>query len=111
MTDLLLRPGAPNEYEVIADGQVVGHISLFSSSPAGTPWMWSIDFAFHDGREDTRLLGHTRGRHAVVHEVLVAGSFSTERLRAPTLLKRRVITLAEKSPPHSCGREGADKPE
>ena len=51
MTDLLLRQGMPNEYEVIADGQVVGRISLFSSSPARTPWMWSIDFAFHEGRE------------------------------------------------------------
>ena len=39
-----------NDYEVIADDRVVGRISLFSSSPAGTPWMWSIDFAFHDGR-------------------------------------------------------------
>jgi hypothetical protein len=36
MTDLLLRPdveGRGNGYEVIADGQVVGRISLFSSSP------------------------------------------------------------------------------
>lgn len=54
MTDLLLRLGASNEYEVIAGDQVVGRISLFSSSPAGTPWMWSIDFAFHDGREVRR---------------------------------------------------------
>ena len=52
MSELLLQPG-PNEYEVITDGQVVGRISLFSSSPAGTPWMWSIDFDFQEGRERT----------------------------------------------------------
>jgi hypothetical protein len=51
MTDLLLQRSAeaPNEYEVIAARQVVGRVSLFSSSPPGTPWMWSIDFAFHEG--------------------------------------------------------------
>ena len=27
---------------VIANGQVVGRISLFSSSPAGTPWMSAL---------------------------------------------------------------------
>ena len=53
MTDLLLQPGSM-EYEVIADGQIVGRISLFSSSPADTPWMWSIDFAFHDDRAWTQ---------------------------------------------------------
>ena len=47
------RSGTLNEYEVITDGQVVGRISLFSSSPAGTPWMWSIDFDFQEGRERT----------------------------------------------------------
>ena len=60
MTTLTMRPGVPNEYEVIADGQVIGRISLFSSSPAGTPWMWSIDFAFHEGREYTRGFAASR---------------------------------------------------
>ena len=55
MTDLLLQPGQPNEYEVITDGQVVGR-----SSPAGTPWMWSIDFAFHEGSEWTRGFAASR---------------------------------------------------
>jgi hypothetical protein len=32
MTNLLLRPGEPNEYVVIADDKVVGRISLFSSA-------------------------------------------------------------------------------
>jgi hypothetical protein len=33
---------------------VVGRISMFSSSPSGTPWLWSIDFTFHEDREVTR---------------------------------------------------------
>jgi hypothetical protein len=63
MTDLLLRPdveGRGNDYEVIDDGQVVGRISLFSSSPAGTPWMWSIDFTFLEDREVMRGFSVTR---------------------------------------------------
>ena len=32
MTDLLLQlTGNPTQYEVIADGQIVGHIALFSA--------------------------------------------------------------------------------
>jgi DNA invertase Pin-like site-specific DNA recombinase len=48
MTDLLLQPGS-NEYEVIADGQIVGRISLFSSSPDAARrrfdvvMAWSVD--------------------------------------------------------------------
>jgi hypothetical protein len=63
MTDLLLRPdveGRGNDYEVVADGQVVGRISMFSSSPAGTPWLWSIDFTFHEDREVIRGFSATR---------------------------------------------------
>ena len=64
MADLMLQPdveGRGNDYEVIADGQAVGRISLFNSSPAGTPWMWSIDFTFHDSPSgDARVLGHAR---------------------------------------------------
>jgi hypothetical protein len=62
MTDLLLRPDVEggHDYEVMANGQVVGRIGLFASSPAGTPWMWSIDFAFRDGRQVARGFSATR---------------------------------------------------
>ena len=49
MTDLLLQPtGNPTQYEVIADGQIVGRIALFSSlRDHSRPWVWSIDLAFY----------------------------------------------------------------
>jgi hypothetical protein len=46
MTDLLLQPtGDPDDYEVVADGQVVGRIVLLSGA-----WSWAIDTAFRPGR-------------------------------------------------------------
>ena len=75
MTTLTMRPGQ-NDYEVIADGQVIGRISLFSSSPAGTPWMWSIDFASHEGREYT--LGFAASREAAM-EAFTRCWFEAER--------------------------------
>jgi len=46
MTDLLLQPtGDPDDYEVVADGQVVGRIVLVAGA-----WSWSIDTTFRVGR-------------------------------------------------------------
>jgi hypothetical protein len=60
MTDLLLQPsgsGAANEYEIIDGDWIVGHIVL---PKAGTPWMWSVDHAFHKGRQQTHGFEATR---------------------------------------------------
>ena len=51
MTDLVLqRTGSSTQYEVIADGQIVGRISLVGVLQ-NKPWMWSIDFTFSEGHE------------------------------------------------------------
>ena len=45
MTNLLLqRTGSPTHYEVVADGEIVGRISLVNAVQ-NKPWMWSIDLA------------------------------------------------------------------
>jgi hypothetical protein len=53
MTDLLLGPtGNATQYEVIADGQIVGRIALFSALRGHSrPWVWTIDPAFHEGHD------------------------------------------------------------
>lgn len=65
MTDLLLQPvpaGGSNEYEIIADGRVIGRITLISAaSKASMPWVWSIDLAFHDDRDPVLGFEATRG--------------------------------------------------
>jgi hypothetical protein len=64
--DRLLRPdieGRGIGYEVGADVQVVGRISMFSSSPAGTPWLWSLYFTLHENRE---VIWASRPREAAI---------------------------------------------
>jgi hypothetical protein len=46
MSDLLLQPtGDPDDYEVTADGQIVGRVVLLAGA-----WSWAIDTAFREGR-------------------------------------------------------------
>ena len=68
VTDLLLRKAqagragaeGDNDYDVIGtDGTVVGRIFETTTSPAGTPWMWTIAYDHGDrtlthGYEATR---------------------------------------------------------
>jgi hypothetical protein len=61
MTDLLLQPTDPTQYEVIADAQIVGRITLSSSlQNHSEPWVWSIDLAFSHGRDPVHGFAATR---------------------------------------------------
>ena len=63
MTDLFLQPtGSPTQYEVIADAQIVGRITLSSSlRHHSKPWVWSIALAFSDGHDPVHRFEATRG--------------------------------------------------
>ena len=62
MTDLLLQPtGNPSQYEVVADEHIVGRIALFNALQGHIkPWVWTIDSAFHNGRDQTHGFEATR---------------------------------------------------
>jgi hypothetical protein len=49
---------------VLADGVVVGRIFEANSSPAGTPWMWTLAFGHHEDRRATH--GYQATREAAV---------------------------------------------
>ena len=73
MTNLLLQPTGSTQYEVIADGQIVGRIALFSAlQDRSKLWIWTIDLAFTDGRERTH--GFEATRDAAMQAVLVPGN-------------------------------------
>jgi hypothetical protein len=38
-----------DDYDVLADGVVVGRIMKAAASPVGTPWMWTL-LLYHEGR-------------------------------------------------------------
>jgi hypothetical protein len=63
MTDLQLQSttGNPLQYEVIADGRIVGRIARYSAlRDQSKPWVWSVDFAFQEGRHPTHGFEATR---------------------------------------------------
>ena len=38
------------DYDVLADGFVVGRIFQAKAAPVGSPWMWTFIFPHHEGR-------------------------------------------------------------
>jgi hypothetical protein len=49
-----------DDYDVIADGVVVGRIMRAAAAPEGTPWLWTLAFGYHDDRTPTHGYAATR---------------------------------------------------
>ena len=69
MTGLLLRKAqavragaqGDDDYDVIGtDGIVIGRIFKATTSPAGTPWMWTLAYGDHEDRTPTHGYEATR---------------------------------------------------
>ena len=64
---LLSRPsGQWNEedYDVLANDEVVGRIFNANAAPVGSPWMWTLDFEHHEDRTPTH--GYAESREAAM---------------------------------------------
>ncbi len=53
-----------DDFDVLADGAVVGRIFNANAAPVGTPWMWTLIFPHHEGRAPTH--GHEATREAAM---------------------------------------------
>jgi hypothetical protein len=42
-----------DDYDVLADGVVVGRIMKAAAAPQGKPWLWTLGFWHHEGRTPT----------------------------------------------------------
>jgi hypothetical protein len=69
VTDLLLRQAqasragaqGDDDYDVIGPGGlVIGRIFKASTSPVGTPWMWTLAYGQHEDRTPTHGYEPTR---------------------------------------------------
>jgi hypothetical protein len=49
-----------DDYDVLADGFVVGRIFKANAAPVGEPWMWTLAFGHHEDRTPTRGYAATR---------------------------------------------------
>jgi hypothetical protein len=48
------------DFDVLADGAVVGRILKVHAAPVGTPWMWTLAFGPHEDRTPTHGYEPTR---------------------------------------------------
>jgi hypothetical protein len=69
MTSLILKRASASrpdgvwkddDYDVLADGVVVGRIFNAAASPVGTPWMWTLIYRHHEDRSPTHGYEPTR---------------------------------------------------
>ena len=49
-----------DDYDVLANGVVVGRIMKTASAPVGTPWLWTLAFGQHEDRTPTHGYAATR---------------------------------------------------
>ena len=62
MTPLILKRASASrpsgewndeDFDVLADGAVVGRILKAAASPISSPWMWTLGFGHHEDRTPT----------------------------------------------------------
>ena len=49
-----------NDFDVLADGVVVGRIMKAIAAPVGSPWFWTLAFGYHRDRRPTHGYAETR---------------------------------------------------
>jgi hypothetical protein len=49
-----------DDYNVLADGVVVGRIMHAAAAPVGSPWMWTLLYGHHEDRSPTHDYEPTR---------------------------------------------------
>jgi len=49
-----------DDFDVLADGVVVGRILKVHAAPVGSPWMWTLAFGQHEDRTPTHGYAETR---------------------------------------------------
>jgi hypothetical protein len=58
-----------DDYDVLADGVVVGRIFNAAASPVGTPWMWTLALgASREPHADASLRRDARGGHGGIRK-------------------------------------------
>jgi hypothetical protein len=49
-----------DDYDVLADGIVVGRLTKGAAAPEGKPWMWTLAYGYHEDRTPTHGYEATR---------------------------------------------------
>ena len=57
-----------DDYDVLADGAVVGRIMKAAAAPVGAPWMWTLAFGQHVDHTPTHSYAATREAEPLRHD-------------------------------------------
>jgi len=49
-----------DDFDVLANGEIVGRIYKAHAAPVGSPWMWTLAFPYHEDRAPTHGYAATR---------------------------------------------------
>jgi hypothetical protein len=49
-----------DDYDVLAEGVVIGRIFNSNAAPVGSPWIWALAFGHHEDRMATHGYAETR---------------------------------------------------
>ena len=49
-----------DDYDVLAEGIVVGRIMKAAAAPVGAPWLWTLIYGYHEDRTPTHGYEPTR---------------------------------------------------
>ena len=87
-----------DDFDVLADGAVVGRIMKTAAASVGLPWMWTLAFGHHEDRTPTH--GYEPTREAAMaafakswrRDVVVEAEGRSDQ--HPALLERQDYTLA-----------------
>ena len=52
--------GSDDDYDVLADGMVVGRIMKAAAKPADASWLWTLAYGYHEDRTSTHGYEPTR---------------------------------------------------
>jgi hypothetical protein len=75
-----------DDFDVLADGAVVGRVMKVHAAPAGSPWMWTLAFGHHEDRWPTH--GYEPTREAAMTASPRAGG-ANNRGRGPSKAAQR----------------------
>jgi hypothetical protein len=75
-----------DDYDVLADGVVVGRILKVHTAPVGTPWMWTLAFGHHEDRTPTH--GYAATREAAEAAAVAEFDLSEEQRRRLVVSER-----------------------
>jgi hypothetical protein len=84
-----------HDFDVLANGEVVGRIYKANAAPVGSPWMWTLAFGHHEDRSPTK--GYAATRETAIYQCHLFDSGHTGSLSS-VIIFRRGDTARARSP-------------